>query len=604
MLLRRVVIPVFWLCVCVGGAATARAQSAPMTADPAAAAAAAVPAGDVQRYGVAIKAPEHIEILMYRYLEIVRRQYDADIDRDQLELLVDRAQRQTRGLLNTEGYFSPEISAELDLDATPWRVTLTVNPGEPVRVKSIQIEMVGSAKAETEAFYREHGFGDLFQLRVGDRFRQEAWDAGKAALLRAFLLDRFPDAKIAFSEARVAPQAREVALRVQIDAGEARFFGATRVVGLARYPEPLVRSVAPIAPGSPYQQAKLLELQSELQALPYFRNVTVVADFEHVEQGRVPVVVEVEENPQQRVQTGLGFSSNTGERVQFGYSHFNVLDRGWRFDSLLQLERREQRLETVVRLPRRPDGWQYGSGVTFKRTDLKGEVARTGLVEVKRERKDGAFERGMNLRYYYSEQELANGEQRIARALAPGLSWTVRKLDNLAYPRLGYVLNVQLAAALKNVFADESFVRTYAKGIVVLPVGELDSVSVRLEGGAVTAKDRTKVPVDLLFRAGGDQSIRGYSYQSIGIADGGSIVGGRYLAIGGVEYTHWINKAWGVGVFGETGDAFDQPTAIQLNTGVGFGPRWRSPVGPINFDLAWGERTGKFRLHFSLGIVF
>ena len=76
------------------------------------------------------------------------------------------------------------------------------------------------------------------------------------------------------------------------------------------------------------------------------------------------------------------------------------------------------------------------------------------------------------------------------------------------------------------------------------------------------------------------------------------------LAIGGAEYIHWFSKTWGAGVFAETGDAFDQPGNMTLNTGYGFGPRWRSPVGPINFDLAWGERTRAFKFHFSLGIVF
>ncbi len=581
------------------GAAPAFAQWPDAAGDPTRAV-----AGDVQRYAVTIKAPDDIAVLLYRYLEIVRRQYDADIDRDQLELLADRAQRQATSLLNTEGYFAPEVTAELDFEAKPWAVTIEAKPGEAVLVKSVEIELVGDAKADAEAFYRERGLADLFRLKPGDRFRQADWDAGKAAILRAFLLERFPDARLMFSQARVQPETREVALKLQYDAGPARFFGPTRIVGLQRYPESLVRSVPQIAAGAPYQQARLLEMQSELQALPQFKSVSVIADFDQVRDGQVPVVVEVEENEQKRIQIGLGYSSNTRERVQFGYSDYNVFERGWRFDSLLKLERLEQSLETSVRLPRAQDGWQDGAGFSLKRTDIEGEVTRTGLFELKRERKDGEFERGVNLRYYYSVQELADGERRIARALAPGVSWTQRHLDDLAYPHRGWVINAQLAVAAQNLGSDETFARAYGKAIVVLPVGELDSLTLRAEGGAVTAKNRTKVPSDLLFRAGGDQSIRGYNYQSIGVEDGGSIVGGRYLAIGGAEYIHWFSKTWGAGVFAETGDAFDQPGNMTLNTGYGFGPRWRSPVGPINFDLAWGERTRAFKFHFSLGIVF
>lgn len=600
-LFRRLLLLLSVGCACGLGAVGARAQLPDAADDPTRTSA---PAGDVQRYAVVIKAPDDIGVLFYRYLELVRRQYDADIDRDQLELLADRAQRQARTLLNTEGYFAPDVSAEIDFEAQPWRVTLEAKPGDPVIVKQVDLELVGDAKADAETFYRERGLADLFRLKVGDRFRQTDWDAGKAAILRGFLLERFPDARIVFSQARVQPEAHEVTLKVQYDAGPARFFGETRVVGLQRYPETLVRSVNQIAAGSPYQQARLLEMQSELQAFPQFKSVNVIADFDHVVDGKVPVVVEVEENERKRVQIGLGYSTNTRERVQFGYSDYNVFDRGWRFDSLLKLERLEQSLDTSIRLPRGTDGWQDGAGVSLKRTDIEGEVTRTGLVELKRERKDGEFERGVNLRYYYSVQELANSERRIARALAPGVSWTVRHLDDLAYPHRGYVINTQFAVAGRDLGSDETFARAYGKAVLVLPVGEVDALMLRAEGGAVTAKDRTRVPSDLLFRAGGDQSIRGYNYQSIGVEDGGSIVGGRYLAIGGAEYVHWFSKTWGAGVFAETGDAFDQPGNMVLNTGYGFGPRWRSPVGPINFDLAWGERTHAFKFHFSLGIVF
>jgi translocation and assembly module TamA len=38
--------------------------------------------------------------------------------------------------------------------------------------------------------------------------------------------------------------------------------------------------------------------------------------------------------------------------------------------------------------------------------------------------------------------------------------------------------------------------------------------------------------------------------------------------------------------------------------GSGIGLRWRSPVGPLRLDLAYGEAVRKARLHFSVGISF
>jgi len=37
--------------------------------------------------------------------------------------------------------------------------------------------------------------------------------------------------------------------------------------------------------------------------------------------------------------------------------------------------------------------------------------------------------------------------------------------------------------------------------------------------------------------------------------------------------------------------------------GYGVGVRWRSPVGPLKLDLAYGQEVQRFRLHLSVGIA-
>jgi translocation and assembly module TamA len=202
------------------------------------------------------------------------------------------------------------------------------------------------------------------------------------------------------------------------------------------------------------------------------------------------------------------------------------------------------------------------------------------------------------------DQPLA-GTRSINRALVPGYDWTYRHLDNLIYPRDGYWLNLKAGVAAKALFSDQNFITTYGKWLHYWPVGEeRDSLQWRLEAGVVWAGSRLGIPQEFLFRAGGDQSLRGYGYQSLGLRQGGAVLGGRYLALSGLEYTRWFSKQWGMGLFLEAGDAFDRPTDFKAAIGWGAGPRWRSPIGPINIDLAYGQRDRNWRLHFSLGVVF
>ncbi|CAN5286795.1 autotransporter assembly complex family protein [soil metagenome] len=559
----------------------------------------------VKRYALTIDAPQALRDLLTQHLEIAKRQDDADVDREALSILVERSQRQAAGLLATEGYFSPLISVTVDDAVQPWPVKMVVREGEPVRIASFEISLVGEHHEAAEAAYQQRKLAERWQIRNGDRFQQATWDSNKNALLREFVADTYPAARISFSEARIDPEGHLAHLKIGIDAGMPYYFGPTQITGVERYPAFLVEQTKPIDEGAPYQQSKLLQMQSALQTMPYFRNAIVTADLADAVGDRIPVQVRVVEARQHRVELGVGVSSNTGARVQAAYSDINIADRGWLFDTRLKLEQKEQTWDNSLRFPTRSDGWNDGIYLNLKADDIKGLKTESALLSFKRERKDTTIDRSVSLNYLWSAEKPEDARSRRVHALYPAWTWTKRDLDDLQYPRSGYVFNLQLAAGVAPILTTESFVRSYAKAIGLLPVGERDSLQIRLEGGTVFTRDVLGVPNDLRFRIGGDQSLRGYGYQSIGIPEGDATVCGRYAAIVGTEYTHWISSDWGVGMFAETGDVFNKGRLdYHSNTGVGFGPRWRSPVGPINIDLGYGMRTHKVLLHFSLGFVF
>jgi translocation and assembly module TamA len=150
--------------------------------------------------------------------------------------------------------------------------------------------------------------------------------------------------------------------------------------------------------------------------------------------------------------------------------------------------------------------------------------------------------------------------------------------------------------------------RGFGRGIARLqyfvPLGRRDDVLLRAEAGAVLAGGRDGIPQSLLFRTGGDSTVRGYAFQSIGVQDGDAIVGGRYYTLGSVEYTRWVGDAWGLAAFVDAGDAVDRPKDLDLAVGYGVGVRVRSPIGPFRLDFAYGDRTEEFRIHFSVGVAF
>jgi translocation and assembly module TamA len=124
------------------------------------------------------------------------------------------------------------------------------------------------------------------------------------------------------------------------------------------------------------------------------------------------------------------------------------------------------------------------------------------------------------------------------------------------------------------------------------------------EIGQVFAAGRDGIPSENLFRTGGTSTIRGYDFLSLGVREGDAIVGGRVLALGSLEYQHPVRRDWYAAAFVDAGDAADTWGRYHAVAGYGVGARWRSPVGPVSIDLAYGEAVRDWRVHFSVGYAF
>ena len=183
-------------------------------------------------------------------------------------------------------------------------------------------------------------------------------------------------------------------------------------------------------------------------------------------------------------------------------------------------------------------------------------------------------------------------------------SWTWNKLDDLLAAREGYFISLEAGGASKEIISDASFGRLLARTSYFQPIKTFGTLSARLEAGWVIASNRNDIPGAYLFRTGGDNSVRGYAYQSLGVDQDGSVVGGRYLLVGSVEYTQWLTDRWGAAVFYDRGNANDDWTEFRTVAGYGVGVRWHSAIGALNLDLAYGEAVDQYRVHFTTGFVF
>ena len=566
-------------------------------------------------YRIEINAPTEIKSLLSQHLALSRYKDRDDFSDDQLKFLLDTTPDEVTQLAATEGYFSPITTIKVEQGAKPDNlktIYLTVDQQQRAHISMTSIEVIG--KAMTESPQTVSQIQHDWSLPIGEPYRQSTWSTAKEGGLQALQKRRYPAAKIAHSEARIEPETSDVKLSVQYDSGPSFTLGPLHITGTKRYPQSIIENINPLKVGEEYTLDRLLLLQRQIQNTPYFRNVIVSINDDPAHAELSPVNVQVAEFPTQRVRAGVGYASDTGAQVQGRYSNYNVFSRAWVFDSQIKIEQKRQYGALGLDMP--PDERSFINGINsaYDRTTLQGVDLRSSRIGLKRARSLENYDTALSLDYYRDQLQQANGAILPSdtvimpgqhHALVTGFAWTRRDIDDPIFPRNGHIFSMQAGVALKGLLTEQTFFRANMRYKHFFPIGKQNLIVLRTELGAVVTKGTsTAIPASLLFRAGGNESVRGYSYQSIGNTQNGTVYPTKYVATASAEYQHWLTQQWGGALFYDIGTATNTWVDKSTKTGVGSGVRYRSPVGTVNLDLAYGVQAKKIRPHISLGIVF
>ncbi len=577
--------------------------SAQTTTPPSAGADAPSRADDPVVYKVDVVASEAIDAAIRSSVDLVRWQEFADMTVDLFERLRAAAPAQVREAASTQGFFSADVDITVDRTTSPWKVRITVAPGEPTRIAALRIDVQGDARSLPEGAAAIARIESQWGLPVGAVFVQSAWTTAKQRAVATLAASPFVAAKLTASEALIDPEKREATLTLTIASGPPFHIGAITVTGLNRYQPELVEAYSPLTGGELYSDSVVDHWIRRLLASGYFASVQATIDQDPQSAPSAPMTLSVIESPSRRLEFGAGFSTDTQYRVSASWSDRNVADRALQFYADLRIESKLQQAD--IRFVPAPisRGWidTYGAGAL--RTDIKNLVTRTAYVTARRqslnERRTPAFGIG----FYDDEQAPQGAPTTSSHALYVDGEYTWRNVDNLLLPEHGFMVNAKLGAGIPGA-STETFGRVIGRAVGWWPLSESNRLSGRIDVGAVIADSRVGVPSVFLFRTGGDTTVRGYAFESLGVQEGDAVVGGRYLGVASVEATHWVTEAWGVAAFFDAGNATDSLSDFRPVYGYGVGGRVRTPVGPFRLDVAYGQETGKVRIHFSVGLTF
>lgn len=568
-------------------------------------------------YRVEVQAPDNLRKLLLTYLDLARFQ-DAPqtegITNAELIRLTAASPAQARSLLETEGYFHPEIGVTRTdpLDETPL-ITLRVNPGPRTLIGAWELSVTGELKSRIDA--GDQDAIDLiarlrkrWPLDEGKPFSQSAWNSAKNGTLAQLRAEGYPAAKAGETTAHIDAKAHVATLAVELQSGPLFYLGELHIEGLKRYNEEGIRNVADFGPGTPYSEKRLYDYQERLLKLNLFNTVAVSIEPDESQAKATPVLVRVTEQSLQQAVAGVGFSDNTRERVTLEHRHLRPLGYPVQMRNKFELGRTQRTWEGELLTD--PGDAQYrkllAGGVSRLDTDTdstfswKARAGRTVYTE--------RIERLIFLELLNATVTNALGES-TSRALTANYNWTWRDLDDMILPTRGLTTVIQAGAgySLSETGQDGPFSRVYTRNTLYWPLPGSWFTQMRVEAAEVFAKEAVGIPETLLFRAGGDESVRGYGYRTLGPYVNGVLTSGRQLLTGSVEIARPFSLSrpslwWAV--FADAGNATNRWSDYSPAVGYGLGVRWRSPVGPLRIDWAYGRDVKKSRLHFSVGIAF
>ena len=574
-------------------------------------------APEVTAFDIVVRAPTAVRELLEKHLELQRYRALTDLDDAELARLIVLAERNVRNLVGTLGFFTPDIRITREGGANDRPViVVAVEPGEVTHIGPVDLSFAGDIadSPDADALSQRTEIIRGWRLPTGQPFTQEAWSGAKTQALRQLVARRYPAGKLGGSLADIDAPNGLASLTINLDSGPLYRLGALQVSGVERYDPVLVPRLARLNPGDVYDVNQLVQAQQRLASSGYFDSAYVFINPES-DPLATPVQVQLREAKLQKVILGVGITTDSGPRASVEHTHHRVPGIGWRAVSKLQLEKKSPFAQTEWTAIPDEANWRWGALGRVERINDNELITQAQRLRFGRSQIGDRIDRNIYLQYDRANVQgtglLGNSAASTGdgSALSANYVWTGRYFDSLPFPSRGYALGFELGGGTTLGQDRQPFTRTVGRWLGIKSL-ERGRIAMRAEAGAVLSRDTARIPSTQLFRTGGDNTVRGYGYRDIGIPLTNGVIGpGHYLALGSIEWQRPITLKGQPSEFENTlfidaGAVADKPQELRPSVGIGTGVRWRSPIGPLQLDLAYGLKVKQVRLHVSVGFVF
>lgn len=494
------------------------------------------------------------------------------------------------------GYYGLEQVTRFDVADSCWRLVVEVDPGEPVRFAEIKVEVSDSA--------------DLFQsalenlpIRSGQQLNQSAYEQIKSRLSALAVEQGFFDARYSRSQLQLDLVNNTADVDLEFSPGPRYRIGTVDIQQTDALSDDFIERFLNLQPGSFYSSQTLLGMRNSLNSSHYFSSVSVTPLVDEAANNEVPVRVALSLRPQRVYSVGVGVTTDIGPRVRLDFEDRYRNRNGHSISANTGVSPVQQNLDFSYSIPMRNPatesldllaGYLAEDTATFRNNSAR-------LAATYRFINPWQWRQQMTVGFQSDRSEVG-GEVIDANFVIPGISLDRTVADDALYPNRGWRLFGEIKGASDTLLSSESFVQMNIAGKAIRSFGT-GRLMLRFDAGTTVTDDLDSLPTSIRYFAGGDQTVRGYRYESLGPEnEAGDVVGGKHKLSVGLEYDFPVMENWKLAVFADTGNAFNDFADYDLKTGAGIGVRWLSPIGPIRVDVASAlDNDNKLRLHVTMG---
>jgi translocation and assembly module TamA len=510
--------------------------------------------------------------------------------RIQVRLAAQSMRKPILKALEPYGYFSPSLKQHIVKTADGWTITLQIKLGKPVLYGTLSLKILGAAfPPEAEKTLKKK-----WPIEQGKRFTLTSYEKAKNLLVALATDYGFFSYKMVVASTTVNRFLKTADVKIIFYLGKRYDFGKT-TFNKSRLSKKFLHRFLLYRENEPYLKQTFDKTRAGFIDSHYFSSVNL-ATHPNKHTGKVNTKATLMQIPPHTFTVGAGYGTDTGPRGLFSAMFNDLNPHGDKLKLLFRGSKVNSSLVGSYIIPGSyPPNDSYA--ITGELTHLD-EVPGTALsrrIGASYATKWGNWTFGIQLNLLKESYNLTNLPKTKTNLLYPELTAQYITADNLLFPKRGFSFYATISGASKSLLSETSFSQYNVSLRTVQMFWDRLRVLLRVNLAYSDVKRVEQLPLTLQLMAGGTNSIRGFSYNSI--------YDGRELFTGSAELQVRVFDGWYVAGFYDTGNVSNDIFSHKLLAGAGPGIMWASPLGAIELTAAkvLSSNKNSWKIQISMG---